>query len=241
MILAENLAIVQIFVSASARKKQTASSFLAPKVENPSVVSCNRAGDRFNFEAMDDTITHAENITRLGIELQEKNRLDDAAEAFTRALEICPEYTLAYLRRGHVKLHQKKFEEALSDIDRAIALDAGDQRAWAYRGLTHQGRGDDLRAIEDFSRALEIRDAGSIFYCRGFSYQRLGRSMEAAADFRKAHELALLAPPEPGENSSASQHTHNHSHGQEHGHEHGAGGCNHDHGHGCDHDHGHSH
>jgi tetratricopeptide (TPR) repeat protein len=183
---------------------------------------------------MDDTLTHAENITRLGIELQEQQRLDDAIEAFTRAIDICPEFTLAYLRRGHVRLHQKRYDEALTDIDHAIALDAGDQRAWAYRGLTHQGRGDDLRAIEDFSRALEIRDAGSIFYCRGFSHQRLGHSMEAAADFRKAHELAMLAPPEPGEKQPTPT--------TQHSHDHGTGGCcNHDHGHSCDHDHGHSH
>ena len=34
------------------------------------------------------------------------------------------------------------------------AYDAGDQRAWAYRGLIHQGLGDDAKAIADFTQAL---------------------------------------------------------------------------------------
>ena len=48
---------------------------------------------------MDDAISQAENLTRLGIELQESGRSDDALEAYTRALEAFPEFTLALLRR----------------------------------------------------------------------------------------------------------------------------------------------
>jgi tetratricopeptide (TPR) repeat protein len=145
---------------------------------------------------MEDPVSHAENLTRLGIELQEKKRFDDAVEAFTRALEHYPDFPLALLRRGHVRLQQKRHHDALADIERVLALDSGDQRAWAYRGLIHQERGDDAAAIADFNRALEIREAGSILFCRGFSRQRLGHHLEAADDFRRANELAEQAPPD---------------------------------------------
>ena len=143
---------------------------------------------------MEEALKHAEDLVRLGIELQEQGRLDDALQAYERALFIYPEHPTALLRRGHVRLQKKEYRSALEDIERVMAYDAGDQRAWAYRGLIHQGLGDDDKAIADFTQALTIREAGTIHYCRGFSYRRMGHEVEAAADFKRAHELALLAP-----------------------------------------------
>lgn len=148
---------------------------------------------------MEDALKHAEDLVRLGIELQEKGRLEDALQAYERALFIFPEHPTGLLRRGHVRLQMKQYSAALEDIERVMAYDAGDQRAWAYRGLIHQGLGDDAKAISDFTQALTIREAGSIHYCRGYSYRRMGNETAAAADFKRAHELALLAPEEkPG-------------------------------------------
>ena len=56
-------------------------------------------------------------------------RLDEAEEAYLRALRICPRYAGALAHLSTLRLDQQRYEEALESLDRALALDPHQQQA----------------------------------------------------------------------------------------------------------------
>lgn len=75
--------------------------------------------------------------------------------------------------------------QALRDIDRAIALDGKNARAWRLRGdLLREAGGDLNRATSDLSKAIELdpRDAEA-YELRGVAYTTQRRLDRALADY----------------------------------------------------------
>jgi tetratricopeptide (TPR) repeat protein len=63
------------------------------------------------------------------------------------------------------------------------------QLAWAYikRGAAFHARGEDDRAIADYTQAIEINPKLAQAYAkRGVAYEAIGRREEAIADYRRA-------------------------------------------------------
>jgi len=163
-------------------------------------ICCNRgvsSPDRKN-KALDDELEQenrkrAEDVIRLGIEAQEKGDAIVALEAYDKALEILPGFSVALLRRGSLRLMTGNPEIALKDFDTVIASDPKDSRAYAYRGLCYQGMGLDEQAVDAFSAAIEIKEAPSTYQCRGWSYRRMGKHELAMEDFQRAVALTEAA------------------------------------------------
>lgn len=86
-------------------------------------------------------------------------RVADALPAVERALILAPDYALSYWVRGLIRQQQRAFTLALTDFNRAIALD-------------------------DETRAVKIQATGS----RGMVLVDLGRYREALADLDAAIE-----------------------------------------------------
>jgi tetratricopeptide (TPR) repeat protein len=60
-------------------------------------------------------------------------------------------------------------------------------RAYINRGAAYHARGDDDRAIADYTKAIEIDPLFAAAYTkRGVAYETLGKREEAIADFRRA-------------------------------------------------------
>jgi tetratricopeptide (TPR) repeat protein len=136
----------------------------------------------------------AEDVIRLGIEAQEKGDAGVALEAYSKALEILPDFPVALLRRGSLRLMTGNPEMALKDFDTVIAGDPKDSRAYAYRGLCYQGMGLDEQAVEAFSTSIELKETPSTFQCRGWSYRRMGKQELATEDFQRAVALSEQKP-----------------------------------------------
>ena len=90
------------------------------------------------------------------------DHLDEAREAFGRALEIDPEATGPLLQRARVNAIEGDTAEALADIDRVIDADPRDQRdllmqqqARLLRARLRQQAGEPDRALEDVEAVLE--------------------------------------------------------------------------------------
>jgi predicted negative regulator of RcsB-dependent stress response len=82
--------------------------------------------------------TSAFNYQQYGVQLHEAKRLEEAINAFNRAIEILPS-PVAYLARGTTLIDQKKFEEAERDLHQLTSIEIEKVTPYtmyqAYEGL----------------------------------------------------------------------------------------------------------
>ena len=83
-------------------------------------------------------------------------RTDRAIEDLDAAIKIDRDYAAAFDNRGHVRLQQGEYKDALKDFDRAIKLQPDNAIAHFNRGLASYHLGDYERAVEAFSRSIEL-------------------------------------------------------------------------------------
>src|SRR3546814_3960254 len=76
---------------------------------------------------------------------------------------------------------------ALADFDTAVWHDAGFAAAYSNRGLCHLDRYEDLKAVDDFTRALELggEQVVTLFH-RAAAFARLKRHAAAEAALTRA-------------------------------------------------------
>lgn len=82
-------------------------------------------------------------------------------------------------------------EQALASCDAAIAENPDDAEAYYYRGYNHFHLAAYEEAEADYTRAIELgtRYLAESYYQRGTCKEMQRRLRDAAADFKKAHEL----------------------------------------------------
>jgi tetratricopeptide (TPR) repeat protein len=98
-----------------------------------------------------------------GMKWYKKGQYDQSIENFNRAIEIDPEYSMAYASRGLVWVKTGKYDRAIEDYNTAIEINPELDRAYIRRGMAWTKMKKYDRAIEDFSKAMEIspRRAGA--------------------------------------------------------------------------------
>jgi tetratricopeptide (TPR) repeat protein/GTPase SAR1 family protein len=93
-----------------------------------------------------------------GAALLDLGRVDEAAEAFDRAIERADDLPDAYLGRGETLLRRGQIADAIADFRRAQARAGGDRAilAGAYRGmgLGHRLAGDVDKAIRELRKSV---------------------------------------------------------------------------------------
>ena len=70
--------------------------------------------------------------------------------------ESVQEAVRTHLGRGRACLNKGKYDDAIEDYDKAIALAPNDAIAYYNRGVAYYEKGDKEQAIADFRKALEI-------------------------------------------------------------------------------------
>lgn len=133
-----------------------------------------------------------------GEEAFAEGRMQDAVDAFTKALADQPENdeALAYRAAAYVAL--SRLDKADEDLAAAMKLNTDFSLAWNTRGYIKWLRGEHAGAIEDYSSALAYAaddrrvDRGGIAQLhqnRGVAYQDLGNTDRALLDFNRCVEL----------------------------------------------------
>lgn len=86
----------------------------------------------------------------------------------------------ARLAAGQRLLESKQFEDAIQNLDQAIALTPQEPQAYFYRGLARIGQGSPDRAQADFNRALALspHHTGALEWL-GVAYARSGEYRQA--------------------------------------------------------------
>jgi tetratricopeptide (TPR) repeat protein len=93
---------------------------------------------------------------------------------FTQAIELNPNYAVAYNNRGHTYLTQNDFDQALRDLDQAIVLNPNYSLAYNNRGNVHYQRKEYSQAWQDYDRAVSLQpnfieayvNRGNVYFIR---------------------------------------------------------------------------
>ncbi|MEK6809775.1 MAG: tetratricopeptide repeat protein [Nanoarchaeota archaeon] len=88
-----------------------------------------------------------------------KKNLEDfqgAISDYNKALQIDPNYAIAYNNRGVAKMHLGDFKGAISDYNKALQIDPGSPAIYNNRGIAKENLGDLIGAISDYNKALQI-------------------------------------------------------------------------------------
>jgi tetratricopeptide (TPR) repeat protein len=81
-------------------------------------------------------------------------------------------------------------DRAISDFDKAIALNRKEGMGYYSRGMAYQLKGDLDRAITDFSKAIALNPKETMgYYSRGMAYRSKGDFDRAISDFNKVINL----------------------------------------------------
>ena len=117
----------------------------------------------------------------------EAGRLDSAAAYNRSALEIYPDYAMAWHNLGLVQVRQQAWEEARRSFGQAVALEPAYLKAWYNLGGVHLQRGAWSGALRAFEQmlALDPENAGA-WNGVGVVRIRQGKLKEAARAFGRA-------------------------------------------------------
>ncbi len=126
--------------------------------------------------------------------------VEAAVQMYEKAVEIDPDYALAYARlaQAHAWMHQLRYDlsedrlaAAKRAADRAVALDPDAPEVHVALGLYYYwGRGDYARAVEEFIRAKDLQPSNALAFRQiGNVQRRQGRFEEAIESYRKAADL----------------------------------------------------
>lgn len=109
---------------------------------------------------------------------------------FTKAIELDPAMTEAYLNRGSAYRKKGKDDLALADLNKAIELKPDFALAYNSRGILYgETRKFDL-ALADFNKAIQLRPSFTEAYNnRGLVYFRMRSYDLAFGDYEKAIQL----------------------------------------------------
>jgi len=95
-----------------------------------------------------------------------------------------------HFKQGVACLKHKKYDQAIVEFNKAIAINPNYAEYYYSRGYAYAGKKQHEEAITDFTRAIELKpDYVDAYVRRGFSYAYLLELPEATSDVTKALEI----------------------------------------------------
>lgn len=161
-------------------------------------------------------LCYAQNVagqsTAKGVDYAAQGKFKEANEEFARALKVDPSFgpaqraskimkdvsdhkiesqTAVHYFRGISYAFKGKYDQAISQYNRAIVINPRFASAYASRGVAYaQSGGQYDQAISDFSKAIEMSPQFAKAYKnRGFAYYKKGKYDQAITDYGKALEI----------------------------------------------------
>lgn len=135
--------------------------------------------------------TDPENQAGLAQSMSGQGRFDEAVRRFGIALKISPEDVRYLSARCWALAGQgTHLNDALADCNRALRLAPDSAVAYDNRGVVYIRKGDDNRALHDFSKSLDIEARRSTaLFGRGIAEWHLGYLAAAEGDMNLARQI----------------------------------------------------
>lgn len=126
----------------------------------------------------------------LGVIWAEKSHAEDkqkALEYYNKAIELLPDYVLAYLNRGLYWKGIKEYTKAVEDFTKIISLSPGEASNYSGRADIWYEIDDFTKAIEDYTQAISIAPNNASYYNnRGNSWHSKKEYDKAIEDYDRA-------------------------------------------------------
>lgn len=111
-----------------------------------------------------------------------ESKTEQAIRDLTRVLELRPNDMGARLDRALAYLDGKDYRGAIADAAAAIQIDPASGHAYNLHGSAVRALGNPPKALEDFTRAVELDPNVDNYYQRAETYQLIGEHRLAIAD-----------------------------------------------------------
>lgn len=112
-----------------------------------------------------------------------------AANAFSRALELVPTLAEVYLRRAEACYGMCDYDAAIADCNRAIEINPKLAATYTTRGDAYDEIGDYDKALANYNQSLSLEPSAAAYQLRAYLYMRKKDYDQAIADYTQALEL----------------------------------------------------
>ncbi|HET9834642.1 MAG TPA: S-layer homology domain-containing protein [Vicinamibacterales bacterium] len=137
------------------RDRDALFAFQSAVAVDPSLSDIRRRVDVLQFRGVERELAAARQAVKDG-------KLDDAAKAFGTAIASSPDSGFLYRELADVEIKRGNDEQALQDLEKAIALDAGDTAAMVQIGDVLASRGDFDGAARWYGEAVVIDPSDAV-------------------------------------------------------------------------------
>ena len=130
-------------------------------------------------------------LSMQGLRAKQDGDIDAALEAHSKAIELKPDYTDAYIYRARIYSEQGAYEQAIADYTKAIELDPPNLTLpYMERARTYYEQGAYEQAFADYDKVIELSPGYKwAYYNRGNAYADMGNPEQAILDYSQAIEL----------------------------------------------------
>lgn len=136
-----------------------------------------------------DPAARANDLCFLGEMIFRQGRHSEAIRVWETAIDTDADHSRAHLWRAMALVETQRFSEALPSFEAALRRGPPSLELHLTRGLCRASLGDYAAAIDDYSRAIEIKPSAATYTQRGWLYALRGNPLFGLQDFDKA--LAL--------------------------------------------------
>ncbi|MEH2489648.1 tetratricopeptide repeat protein [Bradyrhizobium sp. AZCC 2230] len=156
------------------------------------IAACTRAIESGDYDDQDlSNLYHARGYSWSRTSLAD--RADRAFKDYTEAIRLYPKAVSSLLNRSQIYNQRHDYDRAIADVNRAFEgglSDYGRRIGYGERGYAYQAKGDNGRAIADYTNSLQLdADNNATRTARGSAYHAIGDLDHAIADYD--HVIAL--------------------------------------------------
>jgi tetratricopeptide (TPR) repeat protein len=110
-----------------------------------------------------------------GDDFYQSNEYELALKAYDKAIELKPDYAVAWSNRGFALDELGRYDEALKAYDKAIELKPDYAVAWNNRGVALDTLGQYEEALKAYDKAIELKPDYTAWSNRGIALDKLDR------------------------------------------------------------------
>lgn len=143
------------------------------------------------FQEFVEKISQADYYFMEGSRYTLQNDYNQAISCYQKAIEINPNFFLAYNNLGTAYTSLGQHQQAITCIQKAIEIDSNSAEAYTNLGSAYVSSGQHQQSISYYQKAIEINSNFSVaHYSLGTVYAFLGQHQQAITCLQKAIEIA---------------------------------------------------